>query len=237
MAEVAQQPPEPGGAALAGLVVGDDAHARADAGAAGGGLEARRAAAADGGRRGAGWGGQVAVEVEQRRARDVALAPGALAGAGVGEHEAAVDHREGRLAEVRSPASPRSPVGRTVRSRVASVDPTAAGAPCLGRARQARNPRGRSRAAARLGAAEALERRRDGSPGGRAERHSAVACIDLDVLVGGGIQAGAPVDDSVTARIDRHEADVGAEGPGELLPEAGTAVALEAGALEESRRA
>ena len=40
VAEVAQQPPEAGGAALAGLVVGDHAHARADPGAPGGGLEA-----------------------------------------------------------------------------------------------------------------------------------------------------------------------------------------------------
>ena len=170
---------------------------------------------------------EVAAEVEKGGARHVALEPAALTRRGVGQREAAVDHDQVPLAQMRAqPVHGHQWAERFAHERRASR-PLGAGA----------HPRGRSRAAARLRAAEALQRRRDGSPGGRAERHSAVACIDLDMLVSRGIQASAPVDDSVTARIDGHEADVGAEGPGELLPEAGTAVALEAGALEESRRA
>ena len=50
VAEVPQQPPQPRGAALAGLVVGDDGRAVVDAGAARGGLEVARAPAAGDGR-------------------------------------------------------------------------------------------------------------------------------------------------------------------------------------------
>ena len=150
---------------------------------------------------------EVAAEVEKGGAGHMALEPVTRTRGGVGQREAAVDHDQAPLAQMRA-----HPVHGYQWAEWSSHEPRASG-----RSGQARDPRGRSRAAARLGAAEALQRRRDGSPGGRAERQSAVACIDLDVLVGRGIQASAPVDDSVTAGIDGHEADVGGERPGELL--------------------
>ena len=52
-----------------------------------------------------------------------------------------------------------------------------------------------------------------------------------------GIEAGAPVDDAVAARVDGHEPDPGRQRRSEGRPEAGAAVAVEAGPLEEAGRA
>ena len=100
VAEVAQEPPEADGPSFAGLVVGDHAARALDSGAAGGGLEVRRfgqrmAAAL------ARLGGEVAVDVEEGGARDVALEPQRPARAWLTEHVAAIDDHEARVAEVR----------------------------------------------------------------------------------------------------------------------------------------
>src|SRR5262249_36830045 len=85
------QPPQPGGAALAGLVVGHDPAIRRDARRARRGLEApgvrRRMAPAL-----ARWVGQIGVEVEERGAGDVTLQIGRVAEARLAELPAAVDH-------------------------------------------------------------------------------------------------------------------------------------------------
>jgi hypothetical protein len=97
--EVAQEPPEPRRAALAGLVVRDDPGLLPDAGAAGGRLEVRgigqRMATAL-----AGLARQVAVDVDERGAGNVSGEPQGLARARLPEHVAAVHDGEPGLAEV-----------------------------------------------------------------------------------------------------------------------------------------
>src|SRR5687768_10361687 len=98
---MAEQPPEADGSSFACLVIGDHPARAVDPGSAGGGLEVggfgQRVAAAD-----ARLAGEVAVDVQERRARDVALEPFGPAGAGMAEHVAAVDDPEAGLAEVDS---------------------------------------------------------------------------------------------------------------------------------------
>jgi alcohol dehydrogenase, propanol-preferring len=96
---VAQQPPEAGGASLAGFVVGDHPAGARDSGAAGGGLEVGRfrqwmAPACT-------WlGGEVAVDVEKRGAGDVPVEPERPPGARLPEHVAAVDDDDFRVVQV-----------------------------------------------------------------------------------------------------------------------------------------
>ena len=79
VAEMSQQPPEACGSSLGGLVVGHDERVLADAGAAGGRLEGPGASGSGWRPRSPGGAGEVAVEVQVRRARDVALQPEPLA--------------------------------------------------------------------------------------------------------------------------------------------------------------
>ena len=105
MAEVAQQPPEPGAAALARLVVCDHARAFVYSRPARRGLERagiRQRMAASPGAAVAQFAGEVAAEVEKGSARQVAGEPAALTRRGVGEREAAVDHDKVRLAQMRA---------------------------------------------------------------------------------------------------------------------------------------
>src|SRR5438552_17183079 len=100
-------------------------------------------------------------------------------------------------------------------------------------------PRTRGAAAARLaglGRAETLERGGDCAIDLRADGHSDVARAHLDQL-GRGLDARAPADDSVAARVDRDEADAGREVALELVPEARATVAPQARAPEDPRRA
>ena len=110
--EVAQQPPQPSGAALAGLVVGHDGAVGADARARGGGGERvctrERVAAA---RAGPGRRRELLLHVEEVRARDVRLVPRRESGAWRAERPPAIDHDEPLL-----PEAIEQPIGRDERS-------------------------------------------------------------------------------------------------------------------------
>jgi hypothetical protein len=65
------------------------------------------------------------------------------------------------------------------------------------------------------------------------DRHADVAGADLHVT-GGRVEARSPVDDAVAAGVDRDEAHAARKRPLLQVPELLTAVALEAGALEQA---
>ena len=102
-------------------------------------MPARRAEASKARASGSGWrppvatavaqrAREVAAEVEESGAGHMVLEPATLTRGGVGQREAASRPRPGPARPDARPASPRSPVGRMVRSRVASVRPLGAGA-------------------------------------------------------------------------------------------------------------
>src|SRR4051794_22587287 len=74
--------------------------------------------------------------------------------------------------------------------------------------------------------------RRDGLVRPGVSGHATVARVDLHVLRGR-VQAGAPVDDPVAARVDRDERQVGRPAAGEVRAIARAAVAVEAVLADE----